>query len=72
MTEIELCNMCTEYTKDTKCKNKEDCKLLNIIKENKALKKENKDLKRANEELRLNISYMVNPNVIGYRNDMGW
>lgn len=72
MTEHELCNMCTEYSADVKCENRDACKLLNIIKENQALKKENKDLKRANEELRLNMSYMINPNTIGYRNDMGW
>lgn len=65
MTERELCNMCTEYAKGTRCENKDICKLLNIIKENKTLKKEN-------AELRQKMSYMVNPNAIGYRNDMGW
>ena len=72
MTERELCNMCTEYSTYTKCENKDTCKLLNIIKENKALNKENENLKKAIKELRLNMSYMINPNAIGYRNDMGW
>lgn len=65
MTQKELCEMCTEYSADTKCENKDACKLLNILKENKALKKEN-------EELRHKMSYMINPNAIGNRNDMGW
>lgn len=65
MTEHELCNMCTEYAKGTKCDNRETCKLLGIIKENKALKKEISELKHK-------MSYMINPNAIGNRNDMGW
>ena len=65
MTERKLCSMCTEYAKGTRCENKDTCDLLNIIKENKLLKKEN-------AELRQKMSYMIDPNAIGNRNDMGW
>ena len=65
MTERKLCNMCTEYAKVIRCENKDTCALLKIIKENKALKREN-------AELRQEMSYMIDPNAIGNRNDMGW
>ena len=64
MSDTELCKMCTEYSNETKCDNKENCKLLAIVRENRELKKENADL-------RLKISYMVNPNAIGDRHEMG-
>lgn len=63
--EHELCTMCKDYEKNKKCKNKDTCKLLKIINENKSLKNENSKLK-------LNMSYMINPNTIGEKNDMGW
>ena len=72
MTRKELCEMCTEYSTDIKCENQDTCKLLNIIKDNKELKKKNKKLKQENAELRHHMSYMINPNSIGDRNDMGW
>ncbi|MED9905262.1 MAG: hypothetical protein UFG06_13915 [Lachnospiraceae bacterium] len=64
MRDIKLCEMCTEYSKDIKCENKDNCKLLAIVRENRTLKKENADL-------RLEMSYMVNPNAIGDRHEMG-
>lgn len=42
MTSIELCRMCTEYSADTRCEYKKDCKLQKILTENKALRAENK------------------------------
>lgn len=71
MKQIELCEMCTEYSKDAKCENKAGCKLLNILKENEKLKKENRSLKAEIADLRLNMSYMINPNAIGDRCEMG-
>nr|DAZ35482.1 MAG TPA: A-type inclusion protein repeat protein [Caudoviricetes sp.] len=43
-----------------------------VLKENRALKKKVSQLKRQLDESELKRSYMVNPNAIGYRNDMGW
>ena len=71
MTEKELCNMCTEYSQDVKCENKDTCKLLNVVRENKELRKENASLKKEVSELRLEMSYMRDPNAIGDRHEMG-
>lgn len=38
MTSIELCRMCTEYSADTRCEHKKDCKLQKILTENKELR----------------------------------
>ena len=65
ITKKEVCEMCTKHSENVKCENKDTCKLLNLIDENKELKKEN-------SELRCKMSYMINPNAIGNRNDMGW
>lgn len=72
MTEKELCNMCTEYSKDVKCENKPTCKLLNIVRDNKRLTEENKKLKKEVYKLRVERSYMKDPNAIGDRKEMGW
>ena len=72
MKEIELCEMCAEYSKGEKCENKANCKLLAILKENKILKQKNKKLKDENANLSMKMSYMVDSNAIGFRNDMGW
>ena len=45
VTSIELCRMCTEYSADTRCEHKKDCKLQKILTENKALRAENKELR---------------------------
>lgn len=71
MTEKELCRMCLEYSSDRDCENKKTCKLLNILKENDDLKKENEKLRKENKKLRHEMSYMISPNAIGDRQEMG-
>lgn len=71
MTEKELCNMCTEYSQDVKCENKDTCKLLNVVRDNKRLIEENRALKKEVSELRVQMSYMRDPNAIGDRHEMG-
>ena len=39
MTEKELCLMCESYSEDIKCDQKDNCKLMAVLKENRALKK---------------------------------
>ena len=39
MTEKEVCLMCENYSEDTKCDQKDSCKLMAVLKENRALKK---------------------------------
>jgi len=71
VTENALCNMCTEYSQDVKCENKNTCKLLNVVRDNKRLIEENRALKREVSELRVQMSYMRDPNAIGDRHEMG-
>mgnify|MGYP004583862903 FL=1 len=40
--------------------------------ENAALKKRVKELTKELADAKLNMSYMIDPNAIGDRNDMGW
>ena len=70
MTEKEVCLMCENYSEDTKCDQHDSCKLMAVLKENRALKKKVSQLKRQLDESELKRSYMVNPSAIGYRNDM--
>ena len=72
MTEKEVCLMCENYSEDTKCDQHGSCKLMAVLKENRALKKKVSQLKRQLDETELKRSYMVNSSAIGYRNDMGW
>ena len=73
MTQKELCSMCDNYSTDTKCENKESCKLMQMLKENDSLRRENRELKAQVSELRHHMSYMINPCAIGDRNgEMGW
>ncbi|RHG57738.1 hypothetical protein [Coprococcus comes] len=72
MTEKEVCLMCENYSEDTKCDQHDSCKLMAVLKENRKLKKKVSQLKRQLDESEMKRSYMVNPNAIGYRNDMGW
>lgn len=41
MTKTNLCEMCTEYSKEQTCEHVKDCKLLGLVKENERLRKEN-------------------------------
>jgi len=71
MTEKELCSMCNEYSYKHRCELKPTCKLMGILKQNKELRKKVRELKRENEELREENYYMVDPNCIGDRHEMG-
>ncbi len=68
MSKTEICQMCDNYSVRNKCDQKKECKIMKMIDENAALKKQVRELADA----KLNMSYMVNPNAIGNRNDMGW
>lgn len=72
MTEKEVCLMCENYSEDTKCDQHDSCKIMEVLKENRALKKKVSLLKHQLDESELKRSYMVSPSAIGYRNDMGW
>ena len=61
MTEKEVCLMCENYSEDTKCDQHDRCKLMAVLKENRALKKKVSQLKRQLDESELKRSYMVNP-----------
>lgn len=65
MTRKELCEMCTEYSTDTKCENKGACKLQAILTENAQLKAENKRLRKENEERRIRESWEKFPDMMG-------
>lgn len=65
MTRKELCEMCTEYSVDTKCENKEMCKLQAILTENAQLKKENRELRQENKERRIMESWEKFPDMMG-------
>lgn len=71
LTKKQLCLMCDEYSFTHDCDHKENCKLLAILDENSKLKEENKKLKNIIDELRLEMSYMINPNTLGYKHEMG-
>lgn len=65
MTRKELCEMCTEYSTDTKCENRETCKLQAILTENAQLKEENNRLHKENEERRIRESWEKFPDMMG-------
>lgn len=71
MTEKELCLMCENYSEDTKCEQRDNCKLMAVLNENMELKKKVSRLKQQLDESELKRSYMINPNAIGDRHDMG-
>ena len=45
---------------------------ISVLEENKKLKEEVNSLKKELSDTKLEMSYMINPNAIGSRNDMGW
>ena len=65
MTQKELCEMCTEYSVDTKCDNKDTCKLQSILTENARLKAEIKELKRKNTDLESEKIWKMFPDMMG-------
>ena len=46
MKSKELCEMCAEYSAETKCEYKKECKLQSILTENERLKHENRKQKK--------------------------
>ena len=64
--------MCQEYDIEHKCEMENSCKLISVLKENKELKKKVNSLRKELSDTKLKMSYMINPNAIGSRNDMGW
>lgn len=73
LSEQELCKMCIDYSVDCMCEKKESCRLLSIVRDNKRLSKENKEVQNKIKDLKLEMSYMANPNWLGDRNgQMGW
>ena len=65
MTRKELCEMCTEYSTDTKCDYKETCKLQAILTENAQLKEESKRLRKENQEMKIRESWEKFPDMMG-------
>ena len=63
--------MCQECDIEHKCEMENSCKLISVIKENKELKKKVNSLRKELSDTKLKMSYMINPNIIGSRNDMG-
>lgn len=65
MTHKELCEMCTEYSADTKCENKSTCRLQAILTENTRLKEENRRLQNENKNYRIEKSWNMYPDMMG-------
>ena len=65
MTNKELCNMCTEYSTETKCDHKKDCKLLGILRENRQLKEKLRETKKELSNLQIRKSWEDYPEMMG-------
>ncbi len=65
MTNNELCSMCTEYSIETKCDHKDDCKLLGILRENRQLKEELRETKKELSDLQIRKSWEDYPEMMG-------
>jgi hypothetical protein len=65
MTEKEICQMCTEYSIDTKCDFKDKCKLIALVRENRKLKTELKAVKKELTELKSIRSWELYPDRMG-------
>lgn len=68
----DICRMCTEYDEQRECEAKANCPLMEIYLENGALRRWLATTRKELEDTKLKMSYMINPNAIGERNDMGW
>ena len=71
MKQKEICQICENYSIDAKCDIEDSCKIAVLVRENKELKAKIKTLQKENEDLRIKMSYMVNPNALGNRHEMG-
>ena len=65
MTNKELCNMCTEYSTETKCDHKKDCKLLRILRENRQLKEKLRETEKELSNLQIRKSWEDYPEMMG-------
>lgn len=72
MTKKQLCEICTEYSTETKCDIEDTCELQNILQENtelkrslKQIKKELKQAKKKLEDLEISQSWERNPERMG-------
>lgn len=70
MTQIELTHTIADRWLKS-CFESENDKI-SVLEENKKLKEEINSLKKKLSDTKLEMSYMINPNAIGDRNDMGW
>lgn len=70
MTQIELTHTIADRWLKS-CFESENDKI-SVLEENKKLKEEINSLKKKLSDTQLEMSYMINPNAIGDRNDMGW
>lgn len=70
MTQIELTHTIADRWLKS-CFESENDKI-SVLEENKKLKEEINSLKKKLSDTQLEMSYMINPNAIGNRNDMGW
>lgn len=70
MTQIELTHTIADRWLKS-CFESENDKI-SVLEENKKLKEEINSLKKELSDTELKMSYMINPNAIGNRNDMGW
>ena len=76
-----VCEMCEAYMADAECELKETCPAAGLKEAEDTIKQQKKELKEKNEEirklkaqvsdLRWKQSYMIDPNAIGDRHEMG-
>lgn len=72
MKKTDICRICDNFDVGRKCDNEDKCILIAMQKENTELKKQVAELKKELADTKRKMSYMVNPDAIGSRNDMGW
>lgn len=65
MKSKELCEMCAEYSAETKCEYKKECKMQSILTENERLKHENRKLKKRIEEYEIARRWSIYPDTMG-------